>query len=54
MIYLTSLRLTFGLFDLLLNYPDGRPYIMFLFVISTFCLTLPSDSTSRWTPLRSA
>lgn len=29
----------------------GQPYIQFLFVSSGFCLRLPSDSTSRWTPL---
>ena len=51
MIYHPPLRLTFGLLDLMLNHPDGRPYIMFLFVISTLCLTLPSDSASRQTPL---
>ena len=28
-----------------------QPYIQFLFVSSGFCLRLPSDSTSRWTPL---
>ncbi len=48
------ITLDFGLLDLLLNYPNGRPYIMFLFVISTFCLTLPSDSSLRRTPLRLA
>src|SRR6056297_289771 len=53
-IYHPSLRLTFGLLDLMLNHPDGRPYIVFLSVASTFCLTLPSGSTSQWTPLRSA
>jgi hypothetical protein len=29
----------------------GPPYIRFLFVGPGFCLQLPSDSTSRWTPL---
>ena len=28
-----------------------QPYMQFLFVSSGFCLRLPSDSTSRWTPL---
>ena len=28
-----------------------RPYMHFLFVGSGLCLRLPSDSTSRWTPL---
>ncbi|KIO64001.1 hypothetical protein B4064_1743 [Caldibacillus thermoamylovorans] len=28
-----------------------QPFIQFLFVSSGFCLRLPSDSTSRWTPL---
>jgi len=27
------------------------PYMRFLFVGAGFCLQLPSDSTSRWTPL---
>ena len=54
MIYHPPLRLTFGLLDLMLNHPDGRPSIMFLSVISTFCLTLPSDPPSRRTPLRLA
>ena len=27
------------------------PYMQFLFVRPRFCLRLPSDSTSRWTPL---
>ena len=27
------------------------PYMKFLFVRSDVCLGLPSDSTSRWTPL---
>ena len=30
------------------------PYIQFLFVRPRLCLRLPSDSTSRWTPLSSA
>ena len=28
-----------------------QPYMQFLFVGSGFCRRLPSDSTSRWTPL---
>jgi len=28
-----------------------RPYMQFLFVRPGFCCRLPSDSTSRWTPL---
>ena len=31
--------------------PNVRPCIGFLFVMTLFCLQLPSDSTSRWTPL---
>ena len=54
MIYYPLLRLTFGLPDLMLNYPSGKPHIMFLFVTSVVCLTLPSDSFSRRTPLQSA
>ena len=30
---------------------SGTPYIWFLFVRPRLCLRLPSDSTSRWTPL---
>ena len=30
------------------------PYMWFLFVRPRFCIRLPSDSTSRWTPLPSA
>ena len=29
----------------------NTPYMQFLFVRPRFCLQLPSDSTSRWTPL---
>ncbi|MQS76865.1 hypothetical protein FHL06_10975 [Lactobacillus halodurans] len=30
-----------------------QPYSRFLFISSVFCFKLPSDSTSRWTPLSS-
>ena len=30
---------------------SSTPYIQFLFVRPRFCLRLPSDSISRWTPL---
>ena len=30
---------------------NHRPFMKFLFVRPGFCLRLPSDSTSRWTPL---
>ena len=32
-------------------YPTCRPYMRFLSVRPDFCRRLPSDSTSRWTPL---
>ncbi|TGD22316.1 hypothetical protein EGT49_09225 [Companilactobacillus suantsaicola] len=31
-----------------------QPYSRFLFISSVFCFRLPSDFTSRWTPLSSA
>ena len=34
--------------------PEGKPYILFLFVSSHFCRLLPSDSSSRRTPLHLA
>ena len=33
---------------------SSMPYMQFLFVRPRFCRRLPSDSTSRWTPLSSA
>ena len=45
------LRKTFGLLSSLPDYPQHRPFIRFLFVTTHFCFELPSDSTSRWTPL---
>ena len=50
-IYLSWLRKAFGRLRLLPDYPQLRPYIRFLFVTTHFCYELPSDSTSRWTPL---
>ncbi|MBD9161885.1 MAG: hypothetical protein EGP67_11340 [Bacteroidales bacterium] len=39
-------------FDLFGNLIHGHmPYMKFLFVRSDICRQLPSDSTSRWTPL---
>jgi hypothetical protein len=35
------------------SYPTRPPPMRFLFVRPEFCLRLPSDSTSRWTPLPS-
>ncbi|MGB4469037.1 MAG: hypothetical protein WBI37_00140, partial [Tepidanaerobacteraceae bacterium] len=32
----------------------SQPLIWFLFIRPRFCLRLPSDSTSPWTPLPSA
>ncbi len=34
--------------------PEGKPFILFLFVSSHFCRLLPSDSPSRETPLHLA
>jgi len=50
-IYLSWLRKAFGRLRLLPDYPQLRPYIRFLFVTTHFGYGLPSDSTSRWTPL---
>ena len=48
-------RMEFGQYWTLLSLASSstliRPYMRFLFVGSGFCLRLPSDSTSRWTPL---
>jgi hypothetical protein len=32
-------------------HPDCMPHMRFLFVGPALCLQLPSDPTSRWTPL---
>ena len=42
---------TIGLQLLLQSYPQPLPSMWFLFVGPEFCLQLPSDSTSPWTPL---
>ena len=44
-------RVVFGLRLALQPYPCLRPYMRFLFVRPEVCLHLPSDSSSRWTPL---
>lgn len=48
------LRLAIGRPCLMPSYPEGKPYILFLFVSSHFCRLLPSDSPSRETPLHLA
>ena len=52
-IYMQPLRTGIGLRRYLPSSPDCMPHIRFLFVGPAFCLRLPSDSTSRWTPLPS-
>ena len=45
-------RTDIGLRFVLQTHPANlKPYMQFLFVRPGFCLRLPSDSTSRWTPL---
>ena len=51
MIYYLCLRPTIGLCGLMPTNPQSKPYIMFLFVQSQICRQLPSDSSSRKTPL---
>ena len=50
-IYVTSFRVSTGLRRSLPPCPLMPPRIQFLFVRPAFCLRLPSDSTSRQTPL---
>ena len=50
-IYPHAFRMTIGLWLPLQSYPTCRPYMRFLSVRPDFCRRLPSDSTSRWTPL---
>ena len=45
------ISVTIGLQLLLQPYPQVSPFMWFLFVGPEICLRLPSDSTSRWTPL---
>ena len=53
-IYRRWLRTVMGLQRVWAPCPPYRPSICFLFVSARFCLRLPSDSSSRWTPLLSA
>ena len=48
------LRLAVGLPCPMPSRPNGKPYILFLFVDSHLCRLLPSDPSSRWTPLHLA
>ena len=50
-IYPHVFRMTIGLRLLVQSYPTCEPYMRFLSVRPDFCRQLPSDSTSRWTPL---
>ena len=50
-IYPHVFRMTIGLRLLQQPYPTYRPYMRFLSIRPDFCHRLPSDSTSRWTPL---
>ncbi|HBI79375.1 MAG TPA: hypothetical protein DDY30_08190 [Marinobacter adhaerens] len=52
-IYVHILRASTGLRRALPPYPMWPPRMRFLFVGPVLCLRLPSDSTSRWTPLPS-
>ena len=53
-IYSRTFRTSIGLRRFLPSHPVLLPRMRFLFVRSVVCLKLPSDSTSRWTPLPSA
>jgi len=53
-IYDHTFRAGIGLWASPLPHPVWKPRMRFLFVGPELCLALPSDSTSRWTPLRSA
>jgi hypothetical protein len=52
-IYTLIFRVVFGLHFVLQTHPYQVCLMMFVFLGSEFCLKLPSDSTSRWTPLLS-
>src|SRR5215210_7293787 len=43
-----------GLLFLMQHHPYNYAFMQFLFVSPNVCLLLPSDSTSRWTPLHLA
>ena len=52
-IYVRAFRTGIGLWRDWTPHPTRPPRMWFLFVEPGFCLRLPSDSTSRWTPLPS-
>jgi hypothetical protein len=52
-LYVRAFRASIGLCIYLPAHPALPPRMRFLFVGPAFCLRLPSDSTSRWTPLPS-
>jgi len=52
-IYATTFRAGIGLWRYWPSHPVVSPRMWFLLVRPAFCLRLPSDSTSRWTPLPS-
>mgnify|MGYP007017317689 CR=1 FL=1 len=49
LLYRVRIVLDFVLFSKLVH--PYQPYTWFLFIRPRFCLRLPSDSTSQWTPL---
>jgi len=51
--YVRACRTGIGLRRYAPSHPTRPPQMRFLFVEPGFCLRLPSDSTSRWTPLPS-
>ena len=53
-IYVTTFRAGIGIGRELPSHPVLTPRMRFLFVGPAFCLRLPPDSTSRWTPLPSS
>jgi len=52
-IYVQAFRTGIGLWRYSPPHPACTPRMRFLFVEPALCLRLPSDSTSRWTPLPS-
>ena len=52
-IYAQAFRTGIGLWRYTPPHPACTPHMRFLFVEPALCLRLPSDSTSRWTPLPS-
>jgi len=52
-IYVKAFRAGIGFWRYLPSHPALAPRMRFLFVGPAFCLRLPPDSISRWTPLPS-